>query len=360
MATCHALILFVDIRGFTRWAEGYEVAPYMQELLEGFFASLRTHFPDAFLKPLGDGALLVHEADALFTAPDFEAALAQLLAQTLAQIAATEAAFQQQCQTFAIRYGYKTDLKLGWGVTRGAVDRVEAQGTRRRPATAAPLQDYLGANMNKASRLCASARPFGIILEREDFPTIPSASPYTFTPKDQRLDGMRDAVSVWVTPDIAYGFVPRETRREIPEVHVAGVCIREDQGTLRVLIARRDATRAIHPGKYEGCGGQWAAGESFAAGVQRHFRGEMGIEVIVDTRYHLLYEIREPETPYIPGLRFLCHYQTGEPHSVRHTDLRWVTETELTQLPDDDFVPGIRQEMLTLIREYRAHQPASQ
>lgn len=55
----HAIVLFVDIRGFTRWSEGIEAFQYIDEFINKFYNILDRHFPDTYLKKLGDGAMIV-------------------------------------------------------------------------------------------------------------------------------------------------------------------------------------------------------------------------------------------------------------------------------------------------------------
>src|SRR5882672_2706368 len=54
-----AVIIFVDIRGFTRWSSHTEVSRHLGKFLRGFYVTLKEAFPKAFMKPLGDGAMIV-------------------------------------------------------------------------------------------------------------------------------------------------------------------------------------------------------------------------------------------------------------------------------------------------------------
>lgn len=107
-----------------------------------------------------------------------------------------------------------------------------------------------------------------------------------------------------------------------------------------MLIATRIPKRSMYGGKYEGCGGQLAENETFEEGVVRHFRKEMGIQVRVLTDLHRFYEIRLPNEPVIPGIRFLCEQVDDNlPTSVRHTEVRWVPESEFKRIPRDRVRP---------------------
>jgi hypothetical protein len=227
--------------------------------------------------------------------------------------------FDKHCKTFAITIGHATNLQLGWGVVRGAVKVLE--------------KDYVGSNLNKSARLCDVARPFGIVTDRDDFTTLPSIGDLKF--------------------------VTRERLRETPEVHIAGMCIdTNDRRGVRVLIARRVPTRRLYPGLYEGCGGQLARSETFCAGVERHFRLEMGMSISVDMNIHCFYVIKEADEPLIPGIRFLCHrVGDAEPSSPNHSEIRWVFEQDLRNMDATLFIPGLKDDFLELLDKYHRANP---
>src|SRR5262245_58525294 len=142
-----ALVLFTDIRGFTRWSEVPEVFANLNTFVADFLELVRRHFPEpAFVKGLGDGAMVVQELDAKTSAT----AHASLLTRTLKTIKKMEADFQAMCEGFAQAIGQLTALQLGWGIVRGPVKKVDG--------------DYVGSNVNKCARLCDAARPFGIVV----------------------------------------------------------------------------------------------------------------------------------------------------------------------------------------------------
>lgn len=65
------------------------------------------------------------------------------------------------------------------------------------------------------------------------------------------------------------------------------------------------------------------------------------------------YTIREPGEPLIPGIRFLCkRIGAKEPVSANHSELRWVTEEDFMDLPDDDFVGDLKHEVIDLLTRY--------
>lgn len=331
-----AIVAFVDVRGFTRWAEANEVFINLDRFVKGFFEILDERFSGELYdrKPLGDGAMLLRAI------PDDldEQQVQQLLADVLGAINESENDFSRHCQTFARQVGHATELALGWGVVRGKVLEVG--------------DDWTGHNLNKAARLCNEARPFGLVIDRWDFPTLPDGA--ALVPQTRKLTGIGD-VEVWVSPEIASNFIPRERLRETPEVHVAGVCLRERGGKIELLLARRSVQRRIYPGKLEGCGGQLRYSESFEDGVQRHFKTEMGVDVEVLPNLHTLYKIAVPNEPTIPGIRFLCRIRNGSvPSSSNHSELMWVTEGKLRKMHAGDFVGSLRSETLSLLEDYRS------
>lgn len=332
-----ALILFVDIRGFTKWSEANEVFAQLPNFVGPFLNLIRSQFSDPhFVKPLGDGAMIVK------TFNKGSIAISKLLKDVLDRIASVNHGFKQQCDKFAREVGHRTDLNLGWGVVRGAVKVLDG--------------DYIGSNVNKCARLCDAARPFGIVIDRDDFLEAPTSAKLDmkFWEQTRKLSGLVDDVRVWATEEIVTSFVPRERLRQTPEVHVAGVCIdAKHRDGLKIMIAKRAMSRRLFPGLYEGCGGQLRADESFEDGVKRHFRLEMGIEVDPYSDIHCFYQIREPHEPLIPGIRFLCQrvdHKVAE--SKNHDHVYWITETELRNMSETLFIHGMKSEFLQLLDQY--------
>jgi class 3 adenylate cyclase len=340
----NVLLFFVDIRGFTAWSDAVEVSASLNEFVQRFKEIIQAHFPSRayFLKGLGDGAMIVREVEG-----EMNAEVARdLLAEALATIETLSGEFKNLCKTFAEKIGHGAPLELGWGIVRGKVKRLGEKKADR---------DYVGANVNKCARLCDRARPFGLVVDREDFPELPAAARALFFPQTRRVAGL-DEVEVWVTKEIATQFITREQMRQHPEVHIAGICV--DLGNKRkprILLARRSADRRLFPNKIEGCGGQLAFSETFAEGVKRHFRLEMQIEVRVLEDFHCFYVIKEPNEPVIPGIRFLCEQVDDKtPESKNHSRVWWATEAEFRAIPDDEFVGNLKEEVLDLLQRYKA------
>lgn len=151
--------------------------------------------------------------------------------------------------------------------------------------------------------------------------------------------------------EITTQFIPREKIREQPEVHIAGICIKTENDKIKVLIAKRNIDRELFPELYEGCGGQLKYSEFFTDGVERHFKLEMGIKVKVLKNIHKFYDIEKANQPKIPGIRFLCIYVDGIPKSINHSEIRWISEEELEVISSEEFIPGLKDDIIELIEK---------
>ena len=78
----HAIVVFADIRGFTRWSEGIEAFQYIDEFVYKFYESLDAHFPGTYLKKLGDGVMIVEKIEREVTSE----LLVEILAENLDKI----------------------------------------------------------------------------------------------------------------------------------------------------------------------------------------------------------------------------------------------------------------------------------
>jgi len=173
--------------------------------------------------------------------------LKNLLSETLKNISKTVNDFEKSSKKLSEEEGTKISLSLGWGIAKGPIKRING--------------DYIGADINKCSRYCDLARPFGIVIDADDFqirPVVPKPFSFIFSKQTRRLKGIYNDCDVWVTREIAEQFSPREEMRENPEVHVAGICFKKEHGKNFVLLGQRAKNRKLFPMLYEGCGGQLA------------------------------------------------------------------------------------------------------
>ena len=340
--TVNALIVFVDVRGFTAWAEKEEVFTFIDEFGQSFQNILMEEFlPSKFFrKNLGDGALLIQEIIAK-TNPKF---LETTISDTIRSISNVERKFEKLCKDTSLSYGCKVNLNLGWGITKGNVKKYDTKRNVKKDDS-----DYIGSNINKSARLCGIARPFGIVIDKDDFPSLPRMAKgidFNFYHQTRNLKGINEVVDVWVTKAIANQFLTREDIKHTPEVHVAGICFKQEQGITKVLIAKRSNSRKLYPSLYEGCGGQLAPNENFATGVKRHYKLEFGLDIEVYEHIHMLYYIQQPKEPIIPGIRFVCKFLDGTPKSENHTEIIWKSREELSKIPEEQFIPGLKKDFL--------------
>ena len=141
----------------------------------------------------------------------------------------------------------------------------------------------------------------------------------------------------------------REVKKHKIEVHVAGICLRETDYDIEVLIAKRSENKELYPGKWECGGGQVKSGENFEEAIKRKMREELGVlvnRVVVFGTY----EIKAPnlEQKKIPGIKFVCLFEGfvngKEPQTREDTfsDWRWQSINDLEKI---DFIPGIKEEI---------------
>lgn len=333
----NALIVFTDIRGFTKWSENIEIFQYSPEFIASFYASLEEQFKGWNSKKLGDGSLFIKILK--------EDEHKRVIINVISKIFKVNESFKKLCENFAEKRGQKTPLTLGWGIARGSVNEICYNDNHK---------EYIGAVVNKTSRLCDIARPNGIVIDAQNFSNLGKYSNLFFKQK-RKIKSIEKDIDVWVTEEIANAFQKREDVRETPEVHVAGFCIKEEAGTLKILIAKRGKTRNLYPSLFEGCGGQLKYSEGFIEGVIRHFRTEMNITVEVLENIHKFYSIIQPNEPYIPGIVFLCKLLEGKPLSNNHEEIKWVSEEELKNMEASLFIPNVKVEILKLLEIYKSH-----
>jgi len=336
-----ALIVFVDIRGFTAWSENVGNAAILDEFVENWYRILHINFRESqFIKPLGDGAMIIQEMPGKTTSQ----LLKTILTDTLRKVKKTNEDFRKFCKKLSEEEGTQIGLFLGWGIAKGPVKKIK--------------DDYIGADINKCSRYCDIARPYGIVIDAYDFQKLPDlfkTIDMKFLKQTRILRGIRDDCDVWVSRKIAEQFIPREDLRESPEVHVAGICFKDENGICSILLGQRKKTRKLFPSLYEGCGGQLARDELFHEGVMRHYEKEYQIKVKVRRDIFSLYEIIINNEPKIPGIRFLCDYVSGIPSSPNHIPPtpKWFTEAEFKKIPKDQFIPGLKDEMAKFFEIYK-------
>lgn len=192
----HAVVIFVDVRGFTSWSQHVDVHQYLEEFLSSCYANLKKVFEGAYIKTLGDGAMMILECPI----PQSKEEVTDLLDAVLLKICHVENHFRETCDMFSWQRGHRTQLRLGWGVTRGIVLALSREDL--------DFADFVGPNINLCSRLCYLARPAGIVIAQEDFPLLPHLpdDPWgqsctvlerTFQPEEHHVNGVQEAIPVW-------------------------------------------------------------------------------------------------------------------------------------------------------------------
>lgn len=326
----NALIIFVDARGFTSWAEKVDNFNFIDAFSEKWYTLLKETFNgDCNIKYLGDGAMIIQEIEEETT----EKILRDLLNETINKIDKIDKNFSDLCKEFSVKKGSEIPLTLGWGITKGAIKKLKSE--------------YIGAEINKSARYCAIARPFGIVIDAIDFQSLPTKLVKKFFKQKRRLQGIDGTLDVWVSKEIFTQFLTRETLRQAPEVHVAGICFKQEKGVSYVLLGKRRAERKLYPNLYEGCGGQLAGNELFIDGVKRHYKLEYGIDVKVVEEEHKFYYIQYQNEPLIQGVSFLCEYIEGEPKSENHEPPtpQWYSKEDFNKISEKEFIPTLKNEI---------------
>jgi isopentenyldiphosphate isomerase len=141
----------------------------------------------------------------------------------------------------------------------------------------------------------------------------------------------------------------REEKRHLIEVHVAGMCFRETENNIEILIAKRNNDRALYPGKWECGGGQVYAGENFEEAVSRQMKDELGVLVKRAVVFGT-YEIKTPELSQkkIPGIKLVCFFDEyvnkngPQINSKELSEWKWQSIDDLSGI---DFISGIPEEI---------------
>lgn len=139
--------------------------------------------------------------------------------------------------------------------------------------------------------------------------------------------------------------MPRENKRYLLEVHVAGTCFRLDNNRVEVLIAKRHPKKELFPELWECGGGQVNFNENFEEAVIRQMKEELGVNV-KNLIPFTVYEIFVPdlEQKKIPGVKFYCFldsYVNGEGLQIDSNDFTECKWVGVDDLANYDFIPGI-------------------
>jgi class 3 adenylate cyclase len=154
--------VFVDVRGFTRFAGIAESSDAAIFLKKFYLATLQHFLPDAtFAKPTGDGLMVIFE----YEEPEVDATTAAALKGCI-QLVTQYPAFLKDDPMIL----FELPPSIGIGVARGSATRL---------ATNDGILDYFGRCLNLAARLMNVARPKGLVVDKNFFNGL-SESPKTY------------------------------------------------------------------------------------------------------------------------------------------------------------------------------------
>lgn len=239
-----AIVCFADVRGFTNYVkrlqdeskprvtEGFLRAyfaiypPALRRALDGVDPQVRKLLDAPAFKRMGDGMMLVWEM------PEGGSSASGHLIRTRVQRGVVQVALELKVgferlvthKNAQERYTpLVKDLRLGAGLACGAVWRLEFKNKTR---------DYAGAIVNLASRLMDEARPSGIVLERNGFPSKLPGDPWVEAAVS--VKGAEDrVVAVRMTNDVV-----SSPRRRGDETITSGVGQGESEFNRAALLDR--------------------------------------------------------------------------------------------------------------------------
>ena len=181
-AATFAMIVDLDIRGFSKATKTLDSAQTGAFLRRAYQAVINEWFPFvSYYKPVGDGLLLVTEYDEEDVDEKGERVLNACM-DALRGFSSVCAELSWLCPALPGR--------LGIGVARGAVCRLESHGK---------ILDYLGTPVNLAFKLANLARPSGTVAERTFIPGSPASSgaPMLAT-ADVYIPGLADEMPIQI------------------------------------------------------------------------------------------------------------------------------------------------------------------
>jgi len=106
-------------------------------------------------------------------------------------------------------------------------------------------------------------------------------------------------------------------------------------------------------------GGQLAKDETFMDGVLRHFRRELALEVNVDENRFMAYQFSNRDGELIPGIRYICWHISGKPQLVNYDEFNWVKLPKFESIPDEEFLPNTKNDILALLKSIDVPSGAS-
>ena len=197
---CDIVALFVDIRGFSSFAERNDSPAIAKYLRTAITQILDHYFPDAsFFKLTGDGVLIIYEH------PDDEGAMRDLLTNVLKKSIALVANFSDIADDDVMVTIRDLPKSVGIGIARGsATCLVATDGT---------IVDYTGRCLNLAARAMDKARPKGVVFADTHAATLIEESlGLDFQSDEIYVRGIaeKNPISVRATLDVAFRAADRK------------------------------------------------------------------------------------------------------------------------------------------------------
>lgn len=347
----YAIVIFVDIRGFTLWSSRAEVGPHLQSFMDDFYAIFYQFAPkkEGFvLKPNGDGIILVQSSGR--ESSKLNDMLDSLL---LHKVQPIRDSFITLCSDYRQITRYQVQLGLAFGISSGLVHRIRYPIQRRVFAT-----DFVSGTMNLASRLCDLARPEGIVISADAFPEWQPRREQQYQLYLMPVKSYSDQLHVWVSSEIAQDHVPRETRTKLVEFHIGTICYEPDLDA--VVLAHRNNDRKLYPSLWETGGGHMLEGETVEDAARRIASAEHGLPVTVEKEASITTYLIELERLAIPGIKFLCLFSKNDFNDTvdprQHTEVKLVPISELVRddlWPEEILIPGTKRDITELVNRYK-------
>ncbi len=354
-------VINIDIRNFSKWAKNNEA--YAPLLVGRFYKFLQEKFNELkkelgftekedplLFKLLGDGCLFIFTFKQISEKQSIKLNEEILTAQEKEKIekiisfinGKLPSQFAQKViKPISEAGGRAESLTIGIGISFGILKVIELNGSENKI-------DFFGNAINLASRLCETAKPQGIVIDIEGLPFL-----------EQILKSQNYVISEVIIkgfPTIKAAFSPeikkipfkipkkREDYQHHIEVHVAALCLKEENGELYILAGKRKQERELYPGLWEFGGGQVHKGETFEGAIKRQLLEEFGVKIEVLAPLGTYSIPPKGERDLIPGLKFVCYCiddssfkEEGEEHDI----IKWIPLKEIDKY---HFIPGLKEE----------------
>jgi 8-oxo-dGTP diphosphatase len=117
---------------------------------------------------------------------------------------------------------------------------------------------------------------------------------------------------------------------ERPLVACAAIILNEQDGELRLLVAKRKQDAKIEAGKWEFPGGKLDFGEAPEECLVREIKEELDLDIEVESLFDVVSHLyKDPEKEaHIILLCYLCKSASQEFHIVDVADAKWITPDE--------------------------------